>query len=100
MRSSGRSATSGSRLFMSMRRAASCGQPLQLIAGPRGARMMRVPTVMTTRSLNVEGDRRLRKDQKVRSVRAVVNEFQKKVSVDFHCACAFKFAAVDHRCHG
>src|SRR5262249_61453801 len=34
-----RSATSGSRLFMSMRRAASCGQPLHESALPRGARM-------------------------------------------------------------
>src|SRR5688572_11099338 len=37
-RSSGRSATSGSRLFMSMRRAASCCHPLQEIVLPRGAR--------------------------------------------------------------
>src|SRR5688572_6687192 len=36
-RSSGRSATSGSRLFMSMRSAASCCQPLQEIEVPRGA---------------------------------------------------------------
>src|ERR1039457_1241936 len=42
MRSPGRSATSGSRLFISIRRAASCGQPLQLIARPRGARTTRV----------------------------------------------------------
>src|SRR5262249_5212176 len=38
-RSSHRSATSGSRLFMSMRSAASCGHPLQEIAVPRGARI-------------------------------------------------------------
>src|SRR5260370_7740077 len=37
-RSSGRSATSGSRLFISIRIAASCGQPRQLISVPRGAR--------------------------------------------------------------
>src|SRR5207248_11371749 len=36
--SSGRSATSGSRLFISMRRAASCCQPLQVMSVPRGAR--------------------------------------------------------------
>ena len=36
--SSGRSATCGSRLFISMRIAASCGQPLQEIVVPRGAR--------------------------------------------------------------
>ncbi len=39
-RSSGRSATSGSRLFISMRRAASCCQPLQESVVPRGARTM------------------------------------------------------------
>src|SRR5665648_557996 len=43
MSSSGASATSGSRLFMSMRRAASCCQPLQLIAVPRGARTALAP---------------------------------------------------------
>src|SRR6478735_3289853 len=37
MRSSGFSATSGSRLLWSMRRAASCCHPLQLIWRPRGA---------------------------------------------------------------
>src|SRR5215203_444865 len=40
MRSSGRSATSGSRLFISMRRAASWCQPLQVRSLPRGARMV------------------------------------------------------------
>src|SRR5687768_11473066 len=40
MSCSGRSATSGSRLFISMRRAASCCQPRQLISVPRGARMV------------------------------------------------------------
>src|SRR6267143_1250432 len=39
-RSAGRSATSGSRLFMSMRSAASCCQPLQESVAPRGARMI------------------------------------------------------------
>src|SRR5260370_39808546 len=39
-RSAGRSATSGSRLFISMRSAASCCQPLQEIVAPRGARMV------------------------------------------------------------
>src|SRR5215472_4203712 len=38
-RSSQRSATSGSRLFMSIRSAASCGQPLQESVLPRGARI-------------------------------------------------------------
>src|ERR1035437_9223372 len=42
-RSSGRSATSGSRLFISIRRAASWAQPLQLRSGPRGARTARGP---------------------------------------------------------
>src|SRR6266446_1550311 len=41
MRSAGRSATSGSRLFISMRSAASCCQPLQESVVPRGARMVR-----------------------------------------------------------
>ncbi len=45
-RSSGRSATSGSRLFMSIRRAASCGQPLQDNSVPRGARTRRAVVVM------------------------------------------------------
>src|SRR5918996_3148634 len=39
MSSSGRSATSGSRLFMSMRRAASCGHPLHESSRPLGALM-------------------------------------------------------------
>src|SRR5829696_6579080 len=39
-RSSGRSATSGSRLFISMRRAASWCQPLQVRSPPRGARIV------------------------------------------------------------
>jgi hypothetical protein len=61
-----------------MRRAASCGQPLQLIAGPRGARMMRVPTVMATVWYNVERDAGSAEDQKVRSVRALVKRISKK----------------------
>src|SRR5438270_13133149 len=44
-RSSGRSATSGSRLFISIRSAASCCQPLQESEVPRGARMTRAPRV-------------------------------------------------------
>src|SRR5215470_12528145 len=40
---SGCSATSGSRLFMSIRMAASCGQPRQLSVVPRGARTGRAP---------------------------------------------------------
>ena len=43
---SGSSATSGSRLFISMRIAASCCQPLQLISVPRGARTSRGPAVV------------------------------------------------------
>src|SRR5580700_5230522 len=42
-RSSGRSATCGSRLFISIRNAASCGQPKQEISTPRGARTDRGP---------------------------------------------------------
>src|SRR5665648_1073195 len=63
MSSSGASATSGSRLFMSMRRAASCCQPLQLIAVPRGARTGRGPAgfmdpvVFTCRLVSRVGDR-------------------------------------------
>src|SRR5258706_13692792 len=45
MRSSGRSATSGSRLFWIMRKAASCGQPRQCSEPPRGARTTRAVTV-------------------------------------------------------
>jgi hypothetical protein len=40
-RSSGRSATSGSRLFINMRSAASWGHPLQESVAPLGARMER-----------------------------------------------------------
>jgi len=40
---SGRSATSGSRLFMSIRIAASCGQPRQVISAPRGERTSPLP---------------------------------------------------------
>src|SRR3712207_2875801 len=39
MRSSGFSATSGSRLFIIIRKEASCIQPLQEISVPRGARI-------------------------------------------------------------
>src|SRR4051812_6813747 len=39
-RSSGRSATSGSRLFMSIRLAASCGHPCAVRVPPRGARIV------------------------------------------------------------
>src|ERR1019366_5040534 len=42
---SGCSATSGSRLFISMRRAASCGQPLHDLCVPLGARTTRGPAV-------------------------------------------------------
>ena len=42
-RLSGSSATSGSRLFMSIRRAASCCHPLQESSVPRGARTVRGP---------------------------------------------------------
>src|SRR5215831_14382716 len=45
MSSSGCSATSGSRLFISIRMAASCGQPLQVRSVPRGARTGRGPAV-------------------------------------------------------
>src|SRR5881296_8117 len=45
MSSSGLSATSGSRLFWIMRNAASCGQPRQCSALPRGARTVRAATV-------------------------------------------------------
>src|SRR5262249_8188098 len=43
MSSSGCSATSGSRLFISIRIAASCGQPLHVRVVPRGARTGRGP---------------------------------------------------------
>ena len=62
---------------MSMRSAASCGQPLQLIAEPRGARMMRVLTVMTEVSNTSSAMNSFAKDQKVRIARALVNEFPK-----------------------
>src|SRR4029079_3316733 len=42
-RSSGRSATSGSRLFWSIRKAASCGHPRHDSSEPRGARTGRAP---------------------------------------------------------
>src|SRR3989449_5500871 len=46
--SSGFSATSGSRLFMSIRNAASCGQPRHEICGPRGARTRRLVITPTS----------------------------------------------------
>ena len=49
-RSSGRSATSGSRLFMSIRSAASCVQPLQDRSRPRGARIVRACIVAISSS--------------------------------------------------
>src|SRR5712691_3565576 len=48
MSSSGFSATSGSRLFMSIRSAASCGQPRHEICGPRGARTRRLVITPTS----------------------------------------------------
>src|SRR6185437_7428327 len=45
-RSSGRSATSGSRLFISIRIAASCCHPLQVISLPCGARTTLAPCVI------------------------------------------------------
>src|SRR3990172_11775838 len=50
MSSSGFSATSGSRLFMSMRSAASCGEPRELKVVPRGARTRRGPLILLERS--------------------------------------------------
>src|SRR4029453_11059059 len=44
-RSSGRSATSGSRLLQSIRRAPSCCQPRQESLGPRGARTTLAPSM-------------------------------------------------------
>src|SRR5580698_9621198 len=52
---SGCSATSGSRLFMSIRMAASCGQPLQVSAVPRGARTSRAPGLVITKLLGSAG---------------------------------------------
>ena len=62
-RSSGRSATSGSRLFISIRMAASWGQPRQLSSLPLGARTGRGPLVMSLplvhpTFMSVAGDRR------------------------------------------
>src|SRR5580658_8793188 len=54
-RSSGRSATSGSRLFINMRSAASCGQPWQLRSVPRGARTARGPAMTLITALNSWG---------------------------------------------
>src|SRR5439155_21252373 len=50
MRSCGRSATSGSRLFMSIRSAASWGQPLQDSSRPRGARTSGICATVTRRA--------------------------------------------------
>ena len=49
-RSSGRSATSGSRLFISIRSAASCGQPRQESSAPRGACTARATLTRGSRS--------------------------------------------------
>ena len=46
IRSSGRSATSGSRLFISIRSAASCGHPLQEMRAPRGALTWRLSVLI------------------------------------------------------
>src|SRR5580698_3276253 len=53
---SGCSATSGSRLFISIRMAASCGQPLQLRSVPRGARTGRGPAPGPEVSLRMVND--------------------------------------------
>src|SRR6187402_3562655 len=55
MRWSGSSATSGSRLFMSIRSAASCCQPRQEISVPRGARTVRGRAVDVDTSAVEEG---------------------------------------------
>src|SRR6266516_268380 len=52
---SGCSATSGSRLFMSIRMAASCGQPRQVSAVPWGARTGRGPEVARPAGVAVIG---------------------------------------------
>jgi hypothetical protein len=55
-----------------MRRAASCGHPLQEIFEPRGARIVRVPIVMG----RTQRSPRAAKDQKVRIARALVNRIE------------------------
>src|ERR1700721_2076004 len=56
MSGSGCAATSGSRLFISIRMAASCGQPLQLRSVPRGARTGRGPAPGPEVSLRMVND--------------------------------------------
>src|SRR5439155_4681964 len=55
MRSSGFSATSGSKLFISIRSAASCSQPLQLSLVPRGARTRRPAITLPPRLASFSG---------------------------------------------
>ena len=59
-RSSGRSATSGSRLFISIRSAASCGQPLQESVVPRGARTRREVTGIAFNDQRISANERRR----------------------------------------
>src|SRR5947207_398453 len=51
MSCSGRSATSGSRLFISIRSAASCCQPLHEISVPRGARIVRASGIAASKAI-------------------------------------------------
>src|SRR3989442_4184065 len=76
-RSSGRSATSGSRLFINIRRAASWTHPLQDFAVPRGA---------FTRRIFLHGDRKSTRlnSSHVRISYAVFCLKKKKKSVDEH----------------
>ena len=66
----GRSATSGPRLFISMRSAASCSHPLHERPELRGARMRRVPIVMANCWTRVKDPNA--KDQKIRRPRDLV----------------------------
>src|ERR1700760_485674 len=69
-RSSGRSATSGSRLFISIRRGASCCQPLQEISLPRAARTGRAPVVVAMTSALADACAREPLLRDIRQVRA------------------------------
>src|SRR5215212_1620665 len=99
IRSSGRSATSGSRLFISIRSAASCGQPLQESVTPRGALIWRL-----TMSIVDEGPgllqlpsrwRACKESRNVETYARVVNSKLKNFLLDFHLTRRFKRSSID-----
>src|SRR5215218_2966067 len=93
IKSSGRSATAGSRLFINIRRAASCGQPLQVMAAPRGALTWRL-SVFMDRKRAISQSSRAEVSNLETYARVVKLNLQKSL-LDFYGARALQRAARD-----